>query len=102
PPRIPLFPSAPNRPLLFAGVLVLALGAGIATAFLLNQHNPVFYSGHRLRAVTGLPVFGTVTTTVDRGLDVRDVAFGVAASVLLATFALLLVTGAAGIRLAGA
>lgn len=102
PPRIPLLPSAPNRPLLYAAVMVFALGGGVALAFLLNQHNPVFYSGHRLREATGLPVFGAVSSTAPPQVRGSSIAFGVGTSVLVLAFAVLLVIGAGGIVLTGA
>ena len=60
PPQVPSIPNAPNRPLLISLVLLVALGAGIALAFLLSQLRPTFGDERRLREVSGLPVFGTV------------------------------------------
>ena len=60
PPQVPSIPSAPNRPLLTSMVLLVALGLGIALAFLLSQLRPTFRDERRLREVSGLPVFGTV------------------------------------------
>lgn len=61
PPRMPLAPSGPNRPLLITGVLLVALAVGTGLAFLLSQHSPVFFSGSRLAHKTGLPVFGMLS-----------------------------------------
>lgn len=61
PPRIPSKPSGPKRPLLNAGVLVVALGAGLALTFLLAQFKPVVYDIKKLREITGLPVLGGVS-----------------------------------------
>lgn len=97
PPRLPVFPAAPNRPLLFAAVMVVALGAGLALAWLLHQHNPVFFSVQRLREVTSLPVFGTVSMTRPAGLTGADILFGVATSGLLVALALLYSLGANGV-----
>jgi polysaccharide chain length determinant protein (PEP-CTERM system associated) len=60
PPQVPSTPNWPNRPLFMSGVLVLALGVGIALAFLVSQLRPTFHDEHRLREVSGLPVLGTV------------------------------------------
>lgn len=60
PARVPPSPSAPNRPLLFSGVLLLAMGGGTALAFLVSQLRPVFDHRRQLNAVTGFPVLGTV------------------------------------------
>jgi polysaccharide chain length determinant protein (PEP-CTERM system associated) len=62
PPRLPLTPAGPNRPLLLTGVLIVALGAATALAFLFSQHGPVYFSGSRLSRKTGLPVFGMIAT----------------------------------------
>lgn len=97
PPRLPLFPSAPDRALLFPGVLLLALAAGLGVAFLLSQHSPVYYSAQTLRQLTGLPVYGTVGLVRAPGFSRQDLAFGATASVLLIAFVLLLLVGQGGI-----
>jgi polysaccharide chain length determinant protein (PEP-CTERM system associated) len=61
PPVASLQPVAPNRPLFLSMVLVAALGAGGAVAFLQNQLAPVFTSRRRLAELTRVPVLGTVT-----------------------------------------
>jgi polysaccharide chain length determinant protein (PEP-CTERM system associated) len=60
PPLVPVDPAAPNRPMLLAMVLMLALGAGGAVAFLGDQLKPVFTDPKTIRTITGLPVLGTV------------------------------------------
>jgi polysaccharide chain length determinant protein (PEP-CTERM system associated) len=60
PPLVPLWPIAPNRPLLFALALLLSLAAGGALMFVLNQIKPVFTTRHSLREFAKLPVLGTV------------------------------------------
>jgi polysaccharide chain length determinant protein (PEP-CTERM system associated) len=61
PPRVPLAPSAPNRPLFSSAVLLAALGAGIGLAFFLAQIRPAFYSGRALSQAMELPVFGSIS-----------------------------------------
>jgi len=61
PPELPLFPSSPNKPLLYIGVLLAALGTALAVASLLSLFKPVYFEQRTLQMQTGLPVFGTVT-----------------------------------------
>jgi polysaccharide chain length determinant protein (PEP-CTERM system associated) len=103
PPVAEFQPVAPNRPLLLSGILILALGAALATAYLLNQVRPVFFNVRMLADIMGLPVLGPVSAAwVDRNrLQARRqwVAFGGACVLLLTTFAaaLLLHGAAAGV-----
>jgi protein tyrosine kinase modulator len=60
PPTVPSWPSAPNRRMLMSMVLLAALAAGGAVAFVLSQLRPTFTDERRLRELSGLPVFGTV------------------------------------------
>jgi polysaccharide chain length determinant protein (PEP-CTERM system associated) len=62
PPRLPLSPSAPNRPRVVTVVLLAALAGGLGIAFLLGQIRPTFDNERKLREFTGLPVLGTVVT----------------------------------------
>ncbi len=61
PPRVPLAPSGPNRPLLLSLVLAAGVAAGIALAFLLSQLKQTFDSRVSLREATGLPVLGSIS-----------------------------------------
>ena len=61
PPRVPILPIGPNRVQMMSMVLVAALGAGVALAFLLSQINPRFYSADELKEITQLPILGTVS-----------------------------------------
>jgi polysaccharide chain length determinant protein (PEP-CTERM system associated) len=61
PPSASYTPVSPQRPLLIAGVFFLALGAGIASAYLLHVLRPVIVSTRQLTAATGLPVLGAVS-----------------------------------------
>jgi polysaccharide chain length determinant protein (PEP-CTERM system associated) len=63
-PSVPVTPSAPDRVLLSALVLLASLGAGLGFALLLQQVRPVFSTKDTLRQVTGLPVLGSVTAAI--------------------------------------
>jgi len=61
PPRVPLQPSAPNRPLLMTGVLIASIAAGIALALLLFMLRPTFDNPRTVMEVLGRPVLGAVS-----------------------------------------
>ena len=61
PPRVSPQPVAPNRMLLLLVALVVAVGAGIATAFVASQLRSVFFDARGLRDAVGLPLLGVVT-----------------------------------------
>jgi polysaccharide chain length determinant protein (PEP-CTERM system associated) len=54
-------PVGPQRALLLAGVLIVAVGGGLAVAFALNQLNPVFFTRASLGRVVPFPVLGSIT-----------------------------------------
>ena len=60
PPQVPHLPVAPNRLLLISGVLVAALGAGVAAPILLGQFDNSFTTADDLRRL-GLPVLGGIS-----------------------------------------
>ena len=60
PPQVPRIPVAPNRLLLFSGVLIVGLGAGGGLAFLLTQFDRSFHTVDDLREL-GLVVIGGIT-----------------------------------------
>jgi len=61
PPRVSPQPVAPNRVLLFPMALLGALAAGVLVSFLVSRFWPTFFDLRSLRAVTGLPVLGSVS-----------------------------------------
>lgn len=61
PARVLPEPVAPARPAYLAGVLLAALGVGIAFTILLAQLNPVFDSREALFEDLGRPVLGSVS-----------------------------------------
>jgi polysaccharide chain length determinant protein (PEP-CTERM system associated) len=61
PPVVPLYPEEPNRFFLFTAVMVFAVGAGLALAFLLNLLRPIFSTRTEVQSVLGLRVLGTVS-----------------------------------------
>lgn len=94
PPTTPIAPVAPNRPVLLALVLILGSGTGMGAAFLLAQLRSTFSSAGKLERATGLPVLGSITTTItDAGRMLRAKRlkqFYGASTALLGVFVLLL------------
>jgi polysaccharide chain length determinant protein (PEP-CTERM system associated) len=64
PPRVSPEPVAPNRMMLLAAALAVAVAAGLAVSFAANQLRPVFNDGAELRASTGLPLLGVVSLVI--------------------------------------
>lgn len=94
PPSVPTVPAAPNRPIFLSAVLILALGAGVAVAFISGQLQTTFPTQGRLAAVTGLPVLGTLSEVVTPPIRAerrrRLVWLGGAGAALGACYALLI------------
>ena len=61
PPRVPVEPSSPNRPLLMTGVLIVGLLAGAMLALLLYLINPTFDNPNTVMATVGVPLLGAVS-----------------------------------------
>ncbi|MBL8838111.1 MAG: chain-length determining protein [Alphaproteobacteria bacterium] len=84
PPRVPVAPSAPNRPMLYTAVLIIGIGAGFAFAAVLSQFSDAFWTSSQLRDTFAYPVLGSVgmlvTGAQHRGKIIADVAY---ASILL-------------------
>ncbi|MBB1077086.1 chain length-determining protein [Rhodoferax sp. 4810] len=67
PPAVPSKPSAPNRKIFNIAVLIVAIGAGMALALLIDLLRPIFDDSRTLYRHTHLPVFGVVSF-----LETRD------------------------------
>lgn len=61
PPRVPLSPAWPNRPLMITLVLLGAILAGILLAFLVSQIRRTVNDRLTLKDLTGLPLLGTIS-----------------------------------------
>jgi len=94
PPKVLPAPVGPNRPLLFTAILILALGAGAGTAFVLNLVKPVFFTGRDLERRFGLSVVGSVrqglTATETLARQRMMVGFAGGLGLLLVSYVLLL------------
>jgi uncharacterized protein involved in exopolysaccharide biosynthesis len=90
PPRVSPKPVAPNRLLLLPLALLVAIGAGLATAFVSSQLRAVFFDARSLRDVAGLPLLGVVTMVINDALRAREKSdlrkFVVASSGLVGVF----------------
>ncbi len=65
PPRASQKPVAPNRLMLLPVALVIALGLGLITTFLMGQMRAVFYDTRTLSQVVGLPMLGAVNLVMN-------------------------------------
>lgn len=61
PPVMPTSPSGPDRQLFLIMAAAVALGGGIAAAYLLGAINGIFVAPRELEEAFGLPVAGTVS-----------------------------------------
>jgi len=81
PPTTPRSPSAPNRPLLLLGVLVLGIGGGAGAGWALSMLRSSFATASKLEDTFELPVIGTishVTTEANRVLKAKRLKLFVA------------------------
>jgi polysaccharide chain length determinant protein (PEP-CTERM system associated) len=61
PPRVPLQPTGPNRPLLYTVVLLVGVLVAFGFALIMSQVRPTFHDKQGLREFTGLPLLGSVS-----------------------------------------
>jgi hypothetical protein len=95
PPRVSPKPVSPNRLLLMPLAMVLALGAGLFTAFVGSQLRPVFHSVAELRKKIELPLLGMVSNVLSaaelRREKVDLIRFTLTSGTLVGTFAVILI-----------
>src|SRR6266576_1696888 len=100
PPQVPASPVSPNRPLLFSGVLVAAIGAAVSLPILLLQLDKSFRSVASVRAL-GLPVLGSISWVImpaaRRRIGVQVAALCASMCILVGIYAVLL-AHSAGLR----
>lgn len=72
PPRASSKPVAPNRQLLLSMALLVALGSGVAIAFIASQLRPVFFDSRTLREVSGLPILGSVSLIKNEAIQRKE------------------------------
>ncbi len=92
-PQVSLIPSSQQfRIMLIAGVSLIALGAGVAAAFILIWMQKTFTQSSELQAAFGLPVLGALSeirseaVVTARRRDVRRLAAAGAALAMVAAF----------------
>jgi polysaccharide chain length determinant protein (PEP-CTERM system associated) len=61
PPQVPAQPAGPNRPVLLAGVFILACGAGVGLSVLLGLLRTSYGSATHLRRDYDVPIIGTIS-----------------------------------------
>lgn len=92
PPRASQKPVAPNRLLLMPVALVIALGLGLLTTFLISQMRAVFYDTRSLSQVVGLPMLGAVNLVMNEhelNKEKKEMRlFALASTGLIAVFSL--------------
>jgi len=94
PPRVPLKPSWPNRPLLISLVPLVGIIAGIVVAFLVSQLRRTVSDRRVLRELTGLPLLGSVTRIETDAVKIKKrkglIAYAVSFFSLIGAYGLLL------------
>lgn len=94
PPRVPLKPSWPNRPLLISLVPLVGIIAGIVVAFLLSQLRRTVTDRRVLRELTGLPLLGSVTRIETDAVKIKKrkglITYGLSFFSLIGAYGILL------------
>jgi len=105
PPAVSYTPVWPQRTKLLAAVLIMALAAGGALAYALNQLRPVVGSPTALRQLAGIPVAAVVgcafptRRALTRRSEIRRFSFALAG--LIVGFVVIVVLSYLGLRLGG-
>jgi polysaccharide chain length determinant protein (PEP-CTERM system associated) len=103
PPTVSTAPVWPERTALLGGILLAALGAGVAVANRLDRMRPMVGSPSSLSAVAGVPVlavFGSAFPTRARRVRLWEVwKVSAAAACIVLAFAVVLVLSRHGVRL---
>jgi len=95
PPRVPLEAAGPNRLLFMTIVVVFSFAVGMGSSLLVSIIQPVVMSGSQLTALTGYPVFGSVSLSAGAGTISHEkshnlIFFG-AITALIAVYAVLII-----------
>jgi len=97
PPAADFSPVWPKRSMMLASVLLAALGAGAALAYLITMIKPVFHNSKQLTELTGIPVLGVVSATRVGGKSVsmrrEYLTYSLACSTFLVALALVVFVG---------
>ena len=105
PPRVPINPSAPNRPLLMTGVLFASFIVGAALALFLYLIRPTLDNPRTVMSVLGKPVLGAISMVHDHqfGRQQRNalLAYTAACLMLLVLYAGVMAVGEMEINMAG-
>ena len=64
PPKLPVKPRGPNRPVMFVALLFAGFIVGVSVAFLLSQIKTTFTNIQKLRETFTVPVIGKISTIV--------------------------------------
>jgi polysaccharide chain length determinant protein (PEP-CTERM system associated) len=104
PPRVPAEPSAPNRPLLMTGVLMVGLIAGAVLALFLYLINPTLDNQRTVMEAVGMPVLGAVSMVHGIKMERKEryalVAYSVAVIGLLALYGGVMAVGGLDLKFA--
>ena len=104
PPRVPLEPTSPDRPLLMTGVLIASIIIGAMLALLLFLLRPTFDTPRKIMEVLGRPVLGGVSMIHNQEWSTRHrhalVAFSLAGIGLLALYGGVLTVSSMDVNLA--
>ena len=105
PPKEPLVPTSPNRPVLNVMVLFSGLGIGVVLALGIGLLKPTLYTKDDFTEITDIPVIGTVSRVWTNQEIIRRrleaVTFGLACLCLLGVYGGLVAVEATDFDLVG-